>query len=96
MKKLLRLYVVGKTMSAAEALESIQSHLADPALENWELEVVDVLEQPQLAEEDRIIAVPALIRKLPPPMRRLVGDLTNREQLLLGLDILNREQETRE
>ncbi|MES9938170.1 MAG: circadian clock KaiB family protein, partial [Sedimenticola sp.] len=88
MKKLLRLYVVGQTPAAAAAIETLQSQLSDPALRDWELEVVDVIEKPHLAEEDRIVAVPAVIKKLPPPLKRFVGDLSNKEQTLLGLDLL--------
>ena len=91
MKKLLRLYVVGKTPAAAEAINNIQSQLASLEMSDWELEIIDVIEQPQLAEEDRIVAVPALIKKLPPPMRRFVGDLSSQEKSLLGLDILVKE-----
>ncbi|MES9869788.1 MAG: circadian clock KaiB family protein [Sedimenticola sp.] len=92
MKKLLRLYVVGQTPAAAAAIEALRSQLSDPALSDWELEVIDVIEQPHLAEEDRIVAVPAVIKKLPPPLKRFVGDLSNQEQALLGLDLLTREQ----
>lgn len=53
----------------------------------YDLEVIDVLERPQLAEDERIVATPTLIKELPPPLRRIIGDLTDREQVLLGLDL---------
>jgi len=53
----------------------------------YELDIVDVLERPQLAEEEKILATPTLIKSLPPPLRRIIGDLSNKEQVLLGLDL---------
>lgn len=88
MKLLMRLYIVGQTPSAKVALDSIQSLCDSPGNEHWEVEVVDVLKTPHLAEEDRIIAVPALVKKLPLPVRRYVGDLSDKDQVLLGLDLV--------
>lgn len=88
MNLLLRLYVVGETPSAKAALESIQALCKQPGNEHWEVEVIDVIKNPHLAEEDRIIAVPALVRKLPPPVRRYVGNLSEQDKVLLGLDLV--------
>jgi circadian clock protein KaiB len=83
----LRLYVAGQTARTAAALANLRSiceqHLAD----QYEIEVVDLLKNPQLAAGDQIIAIPTLVRKLPKPMKKLIGDLANQERLLVGLDI---------
>jgi circadian clock protein KaiB len=85
---LLRLYVTGRTPASSRALQNLR-RLCEAELGGaYRLEIIDVLEHPQLAEEERILATPALIRRLPLPMRRLVGDLSNTEQVLLGLDLL--------
>lgn len=89
MKNLLKLYIIGQTPAASIALENIRAICSDPSHGDWELEVIDVLENPQLAEEDRIIATPTLVKQLPEPVRRFVGDLSNKEQILLGLDIVS-------
>ena len=87
----LRLYVTGKTPTSVRALRNLR-RLCDEELSGaYRLEVIDVLEHPQLAEDERILATPTLIRRLPPPLRRLVGDFSNAEQILLGLDIRDGE-----
>lgn len=91
-KYLLRLYVAGMTPAARRAIENLEALAADLAMQDQELqvEVVDILERPQLAEDERILATPVVVRKLPLPMRRVVGDLSERERVLVGLDILER------
>ncbi len=85
--KTLRLYVVGRTPSAVTAMGSTRL-LCEERLGNaWVLEVIDVLQRPDLAEADHISAVPALVRKSPRPVRRVVGDLSDHERVLLGLEI---------
>jgi circadian clock protein KaiB len=88
MKYLLRLYVTGQTPNSTRALANIKHICANEIDDAYELEVIDILKTPQLAEDDRIIATPTLVKKLPAPLRRLIGDLSNREKVLLGLDIL--------
>lgn len=88
----LRLYVVGSTPVSQRAIQSVQSICETELAGTWRVEVIDVLEKPQLAMDDRIIATPALIKAVPPPVRRIVGDLCDREQVLLGLDIRGPEQ----
>jgi circadian clock protein KaiB len=85
--KLLRLYIVGDTASAKNAVLSIQQNLVELFDDGWELEVIDVLERPELVEEDLITAVPALIKKIPPPKRRYVGDLDKRDKMLMCLEL---------
>lgn len=86
----LRLYVAGMTPRAVAAFANLkklcETHLAD----RYEIEVIDLLEQPQLAAGDQIIAVPTLVRRLPPPMKKIIGDLSNEERVLVGLDLRQR------
>jgi circadian clock protein KaiB len=89
---LLRLYIAGMTPAARRAIENLEALTADMAGQEMDMqvEVVDILERPQLAEDERILATPVVVRKLPLPVRRVVGDLSERERVLVGLDILER------
>ncbi len=88
MKKFkLKLYVMGKTARSEAAITNLQAICSTLMEEKYELSIIDVLEQPQLAEEERIIATPTLIKVLPPPIRRLIGDLSDKQKVLVGLDI---------
>lgn len=88
MKKiLLRLYVTGTTSRSLKAIEDVKEICSGELGSQLELQVVDVLEQPQLAEDEKIMATPTLIKELPPPIRRLIGDMADREKVLLGLDL---------
>jgi circadian clock protein KaiB len=83
----LRLYVAGQTARSLAALANLQ-RICDEHLEGrYRIEVIDLLEHPQLARGDQIIALPTLVRKLPEPIRKLVGDLSNTERALVGLDL---------
>ncbi|MGM0552818.1 MAG: circadian clock KaiB family protein [Pseudomonadota bacterium] len=88
---LLRLYIAGRTPGARRAIDNLEAMIEELSGStehpDIDLEVIDVLENPQLAEDERILATPVLIRKLPPPVRRLVGDLSERERVLVGLDL---------
>ena len=83
----LRLYVAGQTSRAAAALDNLkricETHLAG----RYDIEVIDLLENPKLAAGDQILAVPTLVRKLPEPIRKVIGDLSDEERVLIGLDI---------
>lgn len=84
---LLKLYVTGTSSRTAQAIENLR-RICDQELQGrYELEIVDVLEHPQAAEDDRILATPTLIKQLPPPLRRVIGDLSDREKVLLGLEL---------
>lgn len=84
----LRLYVTGLTARSARAVKNLQA-VCDEYLEGrYDLEVVDIYQQPVLAKGEQIIAAPTLIKKLPLPMRRIIGDMSNRERVLLGLDLV--------
>jgi circadian clock protein KaiB len=84
---ILRLYITGQTANSRIATENLRKIIDEELLGMYELQVIDVLEQPQLAEEDKILATPTLIKILPPPLRKIIGDLSNREKVLLGLDL---------
>ncbi|OGR06379.1 MAG: circadian clock protein KaiB [Deltaproteobacteria bacterium RIFOXYD12_FULL_50_9] len=83
----LRLYVAGMTPRAVAAFNNLKK-LCDEYLEDcYDIEVVDLLQKPKLAAGDQIIAVPTLVRRLPPPMKKIIGDLSNEERVLVGLDL---------
>lgn len=86
--KLLRLYVAGRSAESTLAEQSIRTLCEEELRGNWRLEIVDVLERPQLAEDHKIVAVPAVIKALPPPVRRVIGDFSDRSKVLIGLDIV--------
>jgi circadian clock protein KaiB len=83
----LRLYVTGMTPRSTEAFASIKALCEDRLQGRYELEVIDIYLHPQLAIDEQIIAVPTLVKELPAPLRRLVGDLSNQDRVLLGLDL---------
>lgn len=83
----LRLYITGQTPLSETSLRNLNEVCTEHLAGHFELEVIDIYQQPQLAREAQILAAPTLIKRLPLPFRRLVGDLSNRKQVLLGLDI---------
>ena len=84
----LRLYVTGMTARAMRAIENVRA-ICDEHLEGrYDLEVIDVYQQPILAKDEQIIAAPTLIKKLPLPLRRIIGDMSQRDRVLLGLDLI--------
>ena len=83
----LRLYIAGQTPKSVAALANLKIICAEHLAGRYQLQVVDLLENPQLARGDQILAIPTLVRKLPLPMRRIIGDLSNTERVLVGLDI---------
>jgi circadian clock protein KaiB len=87
----LRLYVAGMTRRSARAIANIKEICEEHLKGRFALEVIDIYQQPLLAEGDQIIAVPTLLKKLPPPLRRLIGDLSDRERVLIGLDLKPRK-----
>ena len=88
MKYLLKLYVVSQTPNSVRALENLKRICEAELKGQYEIKVIDVLKEPQLAEEDKIIATPTLVKELPPPLRKVIGDLSNREKVLLGLNLV--------
>ena len=83
----LRLYVAGQTVRAVTAFANLQKICEEHLPGQYRIEVIDLLKQPQLAKGDQILAVPTLVRKLPEPVRKIIGDLSNTERVLVGLDL---------
>jgi circadian clock protein KaiB len=87
----LKLYVAGNTPNSVRALKTLNQILEQEFQGVYALKVIDVLKNPQLAEEDKILATPTLAKILPPPVRKIIGDLSDRERVLIGLDLLYEE-----
>ena len=83
----LRLYVAGQTPKSVTALANLRKYCEQHLKGRYKLEVVDLLVNPQLAEGDQILAIPTLVRKVPEPIRKIIGDLSNEERVLVGLDV---------
>jgi circadian clock protein KaiB len=83
----LRLYVAGRTSKSVVALENLKRICEEHLQGKYSIEVIDLLEKPQLAEGDQILAIPTLVKKVPEPVRKIIGDLSNVEKVLVGLDI---------
>jgi circadian clock protein KaiB len=83
----LRLYVAGQTPKSLTAFANLKRLCEERMQGCYHIEVVDLLKTPQLAEDDQILAVPTLVRKLPEPIRKIIGDLSNTERVLVGLDL---------
>jgi circadian clock protein KaiB len=83
----LRLYIAGQTSRSVVALANLKRICEEHLQGRYRIEVIDLLEHPQLARGDQILAIPTLVRKLPEPIRKLVGDLSNTESALVGLDL---------
>ena len=83
----LRLYVAGNTAKSITALNNLKRYCEEHLKDRYRIEVIDLLVKPQLAEGDQILAIPTLVRKVPEPIRKIIGDLSNEEKVLVGLDI---------
>lgn len=83
----LRLYVAGQTPKCLTAFSNLKRICEEHLEGKYRIEVVDLLQNPQLAEGDQILAIPTLVRRLPSPLRKVIGDLTNEERVLVGLDL---------
>lgn len=88
----LRLYITGRTAQSQRAIDNLR-RICDAELKGlYEIEVIDVLEYPGLAENEKILATPTLVKRLPEPVRKIIGDLSDREKVLLGLDLQQLDQ----
>lgn len=83
----LRLYVTGRTPQSQRAIDNLRRICEAELAGHYEIEVIDVLEHPALAENEKILATPTLVKRLPEPVRKIIGDLSDREKVLLGLDL---------
>jgi len=84
---ILRLYVAGRTPKSLLAIANLNKICEEHLVGRYKIEVVDLMENPQLARDEQILAIPTLVRKLPSPMRKIIGDLSNTERVLVGLDL---------
>ena len=91
-KFLLKLFVTGQTPRSELAIENLRRICEEEFQNEYELIVVDVLQRPQLAEDEKILATPTVIKELPPPLRRIIGDLSDKEKVLLGLDLVGQKR----
>jgi circadian clock protein KaiB len=83
----LRLYVAGQTPKSIVALANLRKICAEHLHDEYHIEVIDLVRNPQLARKDQILAIPTLVRNLPQPIKKIIGDLSNTEKVLLGLDV---------
>jgi len=83
----LRLYVAGQTTKSVAALANLRRYCEQHVPGRYQLEVIDLMQHPQLAEGDQILAIPTVVRKVPEPIRKVIGDLSNEERVLVGLDL---------
>ena len=88
----LRLYIAGQTQRAATAFSNIKVICEEKLKDNYQIKVIDLLKNPQIARSEQIIAVPTLVRKLPLPQKSIIGDLSNTEAILVGLDLIEPNQ----
>ena len=86
----LRLYIAGTSQRSTEAIQNAKHVCEEHLAGRYDLEVIDIFQQPTLARDDQVLAVPTLIKKLPSPLRRFIGDLSNRDVILFGLDLKRR------
>jgi circadian clock protein KaiB len=84
---LLRLYVAGQTPKSVRAFENLKRICDERLAGRYRIEIVDLSGDPQLAQRDQIVALPTLVRRLPPPVKKIIGDLSNSERVLVGLEI---------
>jgi len=83
----LRLYVAGQTPKSVRAFANLKKICEEHLEGRYRIEVIDLLENPKLAQGDQIVAIPTLVRNLPPPLKKIIGDLSNTERVLVGLDL---------
>jgi circadian clock protein KaiB len=95
-KYILSLYITGRTPRSERAIGNLQRICEEELRGQYEMVIIDVLERPQLAEDEKILATPMLIKQLPPPLRRIIGDLSDTEKVIFGLDIQPFETEKNE
>ncbi len=91
-KYVLRLYVSGMSPHSVKAVENIKKICEENLKGRYELEVIDIFQQPQFVKKEELLAAPTLIRKLPLPLRRLIGDMSDKERILVGLDLIPKKK----
>ncbi len=91
-KYILRLYVAGMSPKSIVAIENIRKICEENLKGRYDLEVIDIYQQPQYAKAEQLLAAPTLIKKLPLPLKRLIGDMSNKERILVGLDLIPKKE----
>ncbi len=94
-KYTLRLYVTGMSLRSTKAIENVKKICDENLKGRYELEVIDVLQQPEYVKKEQLLAAPTLIKKLPLPLRRLIGDMSNKDRVLVGLDLVPKSQNSK-
>ena len=92
-KFVLKLYVTGATARSSRAIENIRAFCEEHLKDRYELEVIDIYQHPEILEKDQVLAAPTLIKQLPPPLRKLIGDMSDEEKILVGLNIKPRDKD---
>lgn len=92
-KYILKLYITGNSIKSQLAIANLLRICREELNEHYSVEIIDVLEQPEIAEQEKILVTPTLIKQLPPPLQRIIGDMSNRQKVLLGLDVISTEVE---
>ncbi len=95
-KYVLRLYVTGMTPKSINAIENIRKICEENLQGRYELEVIDIYQQPQYAKQEQILAAPTLIKKLPLPLRKFIGDMSDKEKILIGLNLVPKKDNKKE
>ena len=93
---ILKLYVTGATPRSETAIANLRRICERELGGQYQLQIIDVLEHPQLAEDDKVLATPTLIKQLPPPLRKVIGDLSDKEKVLLGLELQQQVNDAKE
>lgn len=91
-KYILRLYVTGNSLKSQRAISNLFRLCKEDLSDQYEVEIIDVLEEPYKAEMEKILVTPTLIKQLPPPLQRIIGDLSNKEKVIFGLDVVSKKQ----
>ncbi|AFZ54926.1 circadian clock KaiB family protein [Cyanobacterium aponinum UTEX 3222] len=86
---LLRLYITGNSLNSQRAIANLLKLCREELNNKYQVEIIDVLEEPARAEREKILVTPTLIKQLPPPLQRIIGDLSNRENVICGLDLID-------
>jgi len=87
-KIVLQLYVTGKSANSRRAINNLE-RICSAELSDYQIEVIDLLQQPHLVQKEKIIATPTVVKKWPPPFRKIIGDLSDKKRVLLGLDVIS-------
>lgn len=88
-KYLLKLYITGNSLKSQRAISNLLRLCQNELGDKYQVEIIDVLEDPSKAEQEKILVTPTLIKQLPPPLQRIIGDLSNKEKVLFGLDVVS-------